>query len=143
MSDQFGPKRPLGVTIVAALAIISGVFDVIGGIVLLAMQSDAAVVDRFGGAGLLLTLAIASILFGVVMLLIAFGLLRGNATARIAATVVELFSLASSISIGIMQPSTLATEILSALLAVAILLLLWSGDATRYFRGLAPDEPTS
>jgi hypothetical protein len=143
MSDQFGPKRPLGVTIVAALAIISGVFDVIGGIVLLVMQSDPAVVDRFGGAGLLLTLAIGSILFGVAMLLIAFGLLRGNATARIAATVVQLFSLASSISIGVMQPSTLATEILSALLALAILLLLWSGEATRYFRGLAPDQPTS
>jgi hypothetical protein len=77
------------------------------------------------------------------MLLIAFGLLRGNATARIAATVVQLFSLASSISIGVMQPSALTTEILSALLALAILLLLWSGEATRYFRGLAPDEPTS
>ena len=143
MSDQFGPTRPLGVTIVAALAIISGVMDVIGGIVLLVMQSDPEVVDRFGGAGLLVTLAIASILFGVIMLIIAFGLLRGNATARIAATVVEIFSLASSISIGIMQPSTLPTEILSALLALAILLLLWSGEATRYFRGLAPDEPTS
>lgn len=143
MSDQFGPKRPLGVTIVAALAIISGVFDVIGGIVLLVMQSDSAVVDRFGGVGLLVTLAIGSILLGVIMLLIAFGLLRGNATARIAATVVELFSLASSISIGVMQPSTLATEILSALLALAILLLLWSGEATRYFRGLGPDQPTS
>jgi hypothetical protein len=143
MSEQFGPTRPLGVTIVAALAIISGVMDVIGGIVLLVMQSDPEVVDRFGGAGLLITLAIASILFGVIMLIIAFGLLRGNATARIAATVVEIFSLASSISIGIMQPSTLPTEILSALLALAILLLLWSGEATRYFRGLAPDEPTS
>jgi hypothetical protein len=143
MSDQFGPKRPLGVTIVAALAIISGVMDVIGGIVLLVMQSDPEVVDRFGGTGLLVTLAIASILFGVIMLIIAFGLLRGNATARIAATFVEGFSLASSISIGVMQPSTLPTEVLSALLALAILLLLWSGEATRYFRGLGPDQPTS
>lgn len=143
MSDRFGPKRPLGVTIVAALSIISGVFDVIGGVVLLVMQSDSAAVDRFGGAGVLLMLAITSILFGVIMLLIAFGLLRGNATARIAATVVEAFSLASSIWIGVAQPSTLPTEIASALLALAILFLLWSGEATRYFRGLAPDQPTS
>jgi hypothetical protein len=143
MSDQFGTKRPLGVTIVAALAIVSGVFDVIGGIVLLTMQSDSAVADTFGGAGVLVTLAIFSILFGVFMLLIAYGLLRGNATARIAATVVQVFSLASSIWIGIAQPSTLATEIVSALVALALLLLLWSGEATRYFKGLAPDEPTS
>jgi hypothetical protein len=143
MSDQFGPKRPLGVTIVAALAIVSGVFDVIGGIVLLTMQSDPAVVDGFGGAGVLVTLAIGSILLGALTLVVAWGLLRGNPTARIAATVLQLLSLASSIWIGITQPSTLATEIVSALVALAILMLLWSGEATRYFKGLAPDEPTS
>ena len=77
------------------------------------------------------------------MLIVAFGLLRGNSVARIAATVVQAVSLASSIWIGIAQPSTLATEIVSALVALAILMLLWSGEATRYFKGLAPDEPTS
>ena len=45
---------------------------------------------------------------------------------------------------GIAQPSTsLGTEIPSGLLAIAVLVLLWTGEATRYFRGLAPDEPTS
>ena len=143
MSDQFGPKRPLGVTIVAALTIISGIIDAIGGIVLLTMQSDPAVVDGFGGTGVLVTLAIMSILLGAFTLVVAWGLLRGNSTARIAATVLQSISLASSIWIGITQPAILATEILSALLAIAILLLLWSSEATRYFRGLAPDEPTS
>jgi len=37
----------------------------------------------------------------------------------------------------------LATEIVSALVAVALLMLLWSGEASRFFRGLAPDEPNS
>ncbi|RZS64434.1 hypothetical protein EV187_2821 [Agromyces ramosus] len=143
MSDQFGPKRPLGVTIVAALAIIAGTFDVIGGIVLLATQSDPDVADAFGGAGIATTIAIMEIVLGIFMLLIAFGLLRGNAVARIAATVVQALSLAGSIWIGIAQPSTLATEIVSALVALAILMLLWSGEATRYFKGLAPDQPTS
>jgi hypothetical protein len=143
MSDQFGPKRPLGVTIVAALTIISGIIDAIGGVVLLTMQSDPAVVAGFGGTGVLVTLAIMSILIGAFTLVVAWGLLRGNSTARIAATVLQLISLASSIWIGITQPAILATEILSALLALAILILLWSGEATRYFRGLAPDEPTS
>jgi hypothetical protein len=143
MSDQFGPKRPLGVTIVAALAIIAGAFDIIGGIVLLATQSDPDVADAFGGAGIATTIAIMEIVLGIFMLLIAFGLLRGNAVARIAATVVQALSLAGSIWIGIAQPSTLPTEIVSALVALAILMLLWSGEATRYFKGLAPDQPTS
>jgi len=143
MADQFGPKRPFGVTIVVALAIVSGALDLIGGIVLLTMQADQEIAELFGGTGVLLTLAITSILAGAVMLLIAYGLFRGNAVARIAATVVQLFSLASSVTIGVMQPSSLVTEILSALFALAILLLLWSTDATRYFRGLAPEEPVS
>ena len=143
MSDQFGPKRPLGVTIVAALAIIAAVFDIIGGVVLLGMQGDADAAAGFGGIGVLVTLGIMSILFGVFMLIVSYGLLRGNSASRIAATVVQVFSLASSIWIGIAQPSTLATEIVSALVALAILMLLWSGEATRYFKGLAPDEPTS
>lgn len=143
MADQFGPKRPLGVTIVAALAIVAGAFDIIGGIVLLVAQSDPGLADTFGGAGLLATLAVLSLVTGVLMLLIAIGLLRGVAVARIAATVVQVLSLASSIWIGFAQPSMLATEIPSALVALAILMLLWSSEATRFFKGLAPNEPTS
>jgi hypothetical protein len=143
MSDQFGPKRPLGVTIVAALAIVSGAFDIIGGIVLLSMQADPTTADAFGGASVATSLAIMEIAIGIVMVIIAFGLLRGNSASRIAATAVQVISLLGSIWIGIAQPSTLPTEIVSALVALAILMLLWSAEATRYFKGLAPDEPTS
>ncbi len=142
MADQFGPKRPLGVTIVAALAIVSGVFDVFGGVSLL-VAGDSEAADRFGGAGVLTTVAIVSIAIGVLMLVIAVGLLRGNAVARVAATIVQAFSLASSIWIGIAEPSQLATEVASALIALAILFLLWSGEASRYFRGLGPDQPAA
>ena len=143
MSDQFGPKRPLGVTIVAALAIIAAVFDIIGGIVLLSMQGDTDAAAGFGGTGMMVTLGISSILFGAFMLVVSYGLLRGNSVSRIAATVVQVFSLASSIWIGVAQPSTLPTEILERPVALAILFLLWSREATRYFKGLAPDQPTS
>ncbi|WP_448811112.1 DUF7144 family membrane protein [Agromyces bauzanensis] len=141
MSDQFGPTRPLGVTIVAVLAILSGVFDIIGGIVLLA-QDNTTAAERFGGVGVLVAVAVVSIVLGAIMLLIAYGLLRGNAISRIAATVVQVISFAGSIWSAIAAPATLATEIVSALIALAILMLLWSGEATRFFRGLAPGEPT-
>jgi hypothetical protein len=143
MSDQFATKRPLGVTIVAALAIIAGIIDVIAGVMLLVVQSEPEVVDRMGGSGLLVTVAITSILLGVAMIVIAFGLLRGNATARVAATVLQVFSLVESLWLGFVNPAWLPSEILSALIALALLVLLWSGEASRYFRGLAPDEPTA
>jgi hypothetical protein len=143
MSDRFGPKRPFGVTVVGVLAVLSGAFDVIGGIMLLILGSDPETADDFGGPALLTTAAIGEIALGAIMLVIALGLLRGNAVSRIAATVVQAVSLVMSVWVAIADPSTLGTEIPSALLALAILLLLWSGEASRYFRGLAPDEPIS
>jgi hypothetical protein len=143
MSEQLGPKRPLGVTIVAALAVVSGAFDIIGGIVLLSMQSDPTTADAFGAASVATSLAVMEIAIGIIMVLIAVGLLRGNTASRIAATIVQAISLAGSIWIGVAQPATLPTEIVSALVALAILMLLWSAEATRYFKGLAPDQPTS
>lgn len=143
MSDQFATKRPLGVTIVAALAIIAGIIDVIAGVMLLVVQAEPEVVERMGGPGLLVTAAITSILLGAVMIVIAFGLLRGNATARVAATVLQVFSLVESLWLGLVNPALLPSEILSALIALALLFLLWSGEASRYFKGLAPDEPTA
>lgn len=143
MADRFGPKRPLGITIVAALAIVAAVFDIIGGIVVLTAQDDQAVVDALGSTGMVVTVGIASLLFGIAMLVIAFGLLQGNPVSRIAATIVQALSLVMSIWLAVVQPSSLGTEIPSALLAVAILILLWTPDATRFFHGLAPDEPVS
>jgi hypothetical protein len=143
MSDQFATKRPLGVTIVAALAIIAGIIDVIAGVMLLVVQAEPSAVERAGGAGMIVTAAIVSLLLGAAMIIIAFGLLRGNAAARIAATVLQAFSLVESIWLAVVHPSLAPSEILSALIAVALLFLLWSGEASRYFRGLAPDEPTT
>jgi hypothetical protein len=143
MSDQFATKRPLGVTIVAALAIIAGIIDLIAGVMLLVVQAEPSAVERAGGAGMIVTAAIVSLLLGAAMIIIAFGLLRGNAAARIAATVLQAFSLVESIWLAVVHPSLAPSEILSALIAVALLFLLWSGEASRYFRGLAPDEPTT
>ena len=143
MSEQFGPKRPLGVTIVAILAIVSGIVDIIGGVALLPVQSDAEAAERFGGAGFLVAVAVTSIVLGAIMLVVAYGLFRGNAVSRFAATILQVISVAGSVSSGIAAPATLSTEIPSALLALALLFLLWTGEATRYFRGLAPGEPTS
>ncbi len=143
MADQFAPKRPFGVTVVAALSLLSGAFDVIGGIALLAAQGDAAVAQAFGGTGVLVTAAILVIVIGIAILIISVGLLQGNPVSRIAATILQVFSLATSIWVGIAQPSALATEIVSALVAIAILFLLWSGEAGRYFRRQPADEPGS
>jgi len=143
MSDQFATKRPLGVTIVAALAIVSGIVDVSAGIMLLTLQSDPEIADRLGGPALIVAAAIVSILLGAATILISWALLRRNPTARIAMTVLQVLSLIGSLWLCFANPAMLPSEIFSALVAAALLFLLWSGEASRYFAGLAPDEPTA
>lgn len=127
-------KRPGGVTLVAVLTWISGLLDIIGGVVLLFQTSAAATVEAFGGASTLIASAIASILIGAIVIIVANGLLRGSAGARVVITVVQIVSIAASIFFAIAYPAGAIAEFFSAAIAVIILALLWSGRANAFFR---------
>ena len=77
-------RRPLGVSLLSILLIISGIFDLIAGIVLLATRNDADVRNalRDVSQGSITTLAIVTIGIGVIVLCAAFGLRRGANWAR-------------------------------------------------------------
>ncbi len=143
MAEQFGPKRPLGVTIVAFLVWIGAAIDILAAILLFTAASDPEFADQFGGTGALIAASTVSLLLGVIVIVAAIGLLRGNPVSRIAVTVLEALSAMASIVIGVMNPAGVAGEILSALVAIAAITLLWMPDSNRYFRGLAPAEPTA
>lgn len=141
MSGVLGPTRPFGVTVVAALIWIGSVMDVVAGILVLALLGVPEAVALLGGTVAVVTLGVASILFGVVTFFVGFGVLRGNPVARIAATVLELFSIAISIWHLGADRNAIWSELVSVLIAIAIIALLWVGDASRWFKQLAPDEP--
>ncbi|WP_350349025.1 hypothetical protein ABIQ69_03525 [Agromyces sp. G08B096] len=46
-----------------------------------------------------------------------------------------------SIMLAVMQPASLLSELLSILVAVAVIALLYTRESTRFFKDLAPDEP--
>jgi len=121
-----GP-RPGGVTLVAVIAWISGVFSVITGILLL---TGGAAADSTA----VTTAAWVTIVIGVVTILVGVGLLRASNLARIVATIVFVLNLASAIWTMFAVPGQFWSAIVSGLLALIGLALLYSARANEFFR---------
>ncbi|WP_353826657.1 hypothetical protein [Agromyces sp. SYSU T0242] len=130
-------RRPAAVTVVAALVWVNAALDLVAGVVLLLAAAGAESGDR----GTWTIMGSVSLVLGVIAAVVAIGLMRGNAVARIAVTVIEAVSIVASAAAAVANPDTVPNEIVSALIALAILMILWSKESTRYFRGLAPGQP--
>jgi hypothetical protein len=126
--------RPGGVTLVAVLTWISGLLDIISGSVLLFQTSVDATVEQFGGASQLIASALLEILIGVVVIVVAIGLLRGNNASRVVITIFQMLSIIGSVFLAIAYPAGAIGEYFSIALAAIVLILLWTGRASSFFR---------
>jgi len=126
--------RPGGVTLVAVLAWISGLLDVVGGSLLLFQTSVDATVDQFGGPSQLIASALLEILIGVVVIVVAVGLLRGNNASRVVITIFQIISIIGSVFLAIAYPAGAIGEYFSIALAAIVLILLWTSRASSFFR---------
>jgi hypothetical protein len=126
--------RPGGVTLVAVLAWISGLLDIVGGSLLLFQTSVDATVEQFGGPSQLIASALLEILIGVVVIIVAIGLLRGNNASRVVITIFQIISIIGSVFLAIAYPAGAIGEYFSIALAAIVLILLWTGRASSFFR---------
>jgi hypothetical protein len=136
MSASRPSGRPLTVTLVAVLTAISGALDVIMGI-LLALGSSRA--DTIAGTTpdqtRLTFLVVGGVIgvFGLAQLVLAVLLLRGVNTARLVVTLVLIVRQANAWVL-LSQSGARAGEAFGSLvLAVVILILLWTPAASRFF----------
>jgi hypothetical protein len=127
-------RRPAGVTLVAVLAWIEGALNVIAGVLLIVFQHEPSVQNAWSSQASLITSAILTILFGVVVVLIAGGLLRGSGGARLVVTVVQVLSIAADAYTAWAFPGQFAWAAVSALVSLIIVILLWTGRASAFFR---------
>lgn len=127
-------SRPGSVTLVAVLAWISGVLDIIGGSLLLFQSGVDAVVDMLGGAAPLIGSGLLTILIGVAVIVLAIGLLRGSNPARVAITAFEIVSVTGSVFLAIAYPAGAVGEYFSIAAALIVIALLWTGRANAFFR---------
>ncbi len=130
-SSTGDPRRPAGVTVIGVLAYIGGVFDIVGGSMLLVLATGAALVSNPLPGGLLT--AITIIVSGVIVLVVAGGLLRGSRLSRIILTIVRGVSIVSQILAITSGGLALFVGIVSVLISAIVLSWLWTPRANAYF----------
>ena len=140
MAEAEAVHRPITVAIVAVLAGLSGVVDVITGILLMFEGSNPEVADALGGSGGVLWASIGSILLGVVVLALSFGIWLGRWVARMIVTVLQALSLIQSLFLAVAYLGNPVGEWASVLVSAIVLILLWTRPASAFFR---PSEVAS
>ena len=124
-------KRPGSVTFVAVLAYINGALSIIGGVVTL-FTRDQMVRPGASTTGLT-TSAILSIILGIVVLVVARGLLDGSRTARTLVVIVEIIAVLNGILL--MLTLQFVSGAITVLWAILIMSLLFTRRANAFFDG--------
>jgi hypothetical protein len=114
-------QRPVGVTVVAVIAWISGALNVIGGIIQILPGGH-----NFGAG-------VWAIIIGIVTIVVSLGLFRGSNAARVIVTIVFVLNLLSAFFL-LFSPFTFWSALISALLAVIGIALLFTRPANVFFR---------
>ena len=117
------PNRPLGVTLVAIIAWLSGFFQIIGSIF-------AIVVNLFITWPAIL--GWISLIVGIVTLTVGVGLWRGRPTARTIAAIVFMVTIILE-AVGLFSGESFWTVLGGAILPIIGLILLYTRDARAYF----------
>jgi hypothetical protein len=129
-------RRPLGVTLIVVLTVVSGLLSLIGGLLILALHNNADLIRRSSESSRsLLVIGISSAVVGLIYLLVARGLARGNGFARFLVGFFSVLELIGGAYLAIDKREEVRTHgLVSALLALLILLLLYSRRANAFFR---------
>lgn len=129
-------KRPLGVTLVAALLLISGALSLVGGIFGLIGASaipSAEIAGETLDSSALTVLSVGIIVIAVLNLVFAFAILRGSRVARMIVTILQVLTVAGGIGALFTPGAHVWQGIVNLMMPVLIVALLWMGDQTKAF----------
>lgn len=124
-------QRPGSVTLVAVLTYINGILSVIGGILILLTRNQMAGPGNSGSLAAITTGAIISIILGVVIVIVARGLLRGSPGSRTIVAIVMVIDILN----GVLMLFTLqvVSGVVQILWSGLILVLLFTRRANEFF----------
>ena len=90
--------RPVLVTVIAVLMVISGILSMIAGVAIVVLRNNAEFVRESGEtASTSLGIGIGALIVGALVTFLAFGLLRGSSTARAVIGVVEVLHIIGAV----------------------------------------------
>jgi len=125
-------SRPGGVTLVAVLVWILGLFNLIVGILTLVGVPLGLFTLHLGFAASSLGSGLLGIVWGVILFFVAFALLRGSRVARVVVTIMLVVNLIGAVVQ--LVGGGVVGGIVNLAIAIVGILLLWSGRAAAYFR---------
>lgn len=129
-------RRPGLITLLVVLVLISGALSLIGGVLLLIVGIGTGIdVDGMAG-GVVIALAILTILVGVVYLAVAKGLSAGNPVSRTIVAIVTVINLVGNVYTTFARTDNSRTSAIGGIIfGVIVLAILYSHKANEFFTG--------
>lgn len=128
--------RPIGVTIVTALLLLSGALGLVTGITSIVVVMGSPIVQSAEPV-LIVPFASVLIIASLVNLILASGINRGNRLARMIITAVQAVMIINSV--GEIASASLNgspwNQLYNIIVPAAIILLLWGGEKTKVYFG--------
>lgn len=120
-----GIARPMGVTLVGVIIVISGLVGVLFGVLGLFNLNDAV------GAGIWGVLV--SLVIGIIYLLVAKGIFDGNRISRLIVAILTVINLLKGISYLFAGREIIVNGLIDIIVALIVLYLLYGGKARVFF----------
>lgn len=135
MTKTASRRRPGSVTFAVVLTYVGGIAQIALGILSIFLRYTPEASE--GGIALTVTLlGVAMILFGLFVIALASGVARGSRASRIGATVVVLLALLLAvIDLVVAGDGDWSGVAVQLVVAVAVIVPLWTGPGRRYFAG--------
>ena len=127
------PRVPKRIVTIVVLTYISGILDIVAGILLMLLRYDEQV-EQDGDAYAITLWGAAMILIGLLTIAMASGLTRGRNSARIFVTVLVSLSALISIIDFAVDSTTIWSLVIGGGVAALIILALWAGRGAEFFR---------
>lgn len=136
MSMMNSPARPGGVTLVGILTILSGVVDILGGAYIFLNRENATVQANTGlDASGIVVGSLFYVGFGLFVIVMGRALMAGSNVARFLVTVVMVLRLLGlALGVGRFSGLELGQLVVQGVLALAILVLMYTPAAREFFR---------
>ena len=129
--------RPIGVSVVAIIAIIQGVIAVFAGIGFIVERNSSTLLDYIDrSSGTLATYGVSALIWGGLALLVGFALWNGANWARIAVAILEIIHFAGGVYLLFAWGGYYLWQgIWQMLVSVIVLWLLFNPSADQFFEG--------
>ncbi len=132
-------KRPGVVTFIGVIMLLQATFTIIGGIVVLALNTQDRIIEQTSlTSSELVVSGVVSLIMGALILLVAFMLLGGSRLARLLVAIVQIVHVAVAAWSMFTHHSSafLFSGLLSVAIAVFVLWALYNEKSDEYFESL-------